>query len=86
MKKHTKLALEILDIAFPRWSDRVCSSPERVEIWGELLEDVDPENLLEAVRQLAKSNKWAPSIAEIREAAGCEVVARRSGPINEEDL
>lgn len=56
--------------AFPAWAAR--QDTRSVRIWGDMLEDVPGEALVEAIKSLAKSATFPPSVAEIREAAGCE--------------
>ena len=43
-------------------------SLEKVDIWYELLEDIDYQEALKAVKEHIKVNKFSPTIAEIREA------------------
>jgi hypothetical protein len=76
LKSHTKRALEVLVVAFPRWAAKVFSDPSKAETWGELLEDLDPAALHDAVKRLAKGSVWPPNVAEIREAAGVTLPAK----------
>jgi hypothetical protein len=64
---------------FPGWASK--QDAQSVRIWGEMLNDVPGEALVSAIRSIALSSRFPPSVAEIREAAGCEdpsVVARRA--------
>lgn len=67
MKRHTHNAFKLLEAAYPRWA--AAFDRETIELWGTLVEDVPASALLDAVRRLAKTSKFPPTIAEIREAA-----------------
>jgi hypothetical protein len=72
MKAHAKEAFEILAVAFPRW-EAGFEKPERCEVWGSLVADIPRDRLIPAVRLLARTSKFPPSIAEICEASGAPV-------------
>lgn len=80
MKRHAHEAFCLLRVAYPRWAEQL-PTQELIEAWGKLVEDLESDALLVAVRRLAATSKFAPTIAEIREAAGCidpDTAARRS--------
>ena len=41
--------------------------PETIQVYGEMLAELDYEQVCEAVKRISISSKWFPSIAEIRE-------------------
>lgn len=72
-------AFAVLAVAYPRDYGRY--TDEQTELWESMLKDADPVALLAACKRLAGSSKWAPTVAEIREAAGCvdpDTAARRA--------
>lgn len=65
--------------AYQSWAK--LQNQDSVKLWGGMLRDADGEKLVAAVMRLAKESKWPPTVAEIREAAGCvdpETAARRA--------
>jgi len=44
-------------------------TPEKVELWYECLNDLDYTETKAVITKLAQTNKYPPSIAEIRQAA-----------------
>lgn len=63
-------AFAVLASAYPRDFGRFSES--EINAWRSLLDDADPARVISACNTLARTNKWAPTIAEIREAAGCD--------------
>lgn len=64
--------------AFPAWATK--QDRQSVRLWGDMLGDVPGDALVSAVRALAVSCEFAPTVARIREAAGCvdpQTAARR---------
>mgnify|MGYP006921360231 CR=1 FL=1 len=65
-------AFDLLSVAYPRWGGQF-AEPRQIEAWGSLVDDIEPTRLLAAVRRIAASSKWPPTVAEIREEAGCDL-------------
>lgn len=63
-----------LSLAFPAFQ----AKPETVDVYADLLSDLDTETLMTAARHVATTNKFFPSVSEIRGAA-FELVARANG-------
>lgn len=53
-----------------RAGDEILSTPEKMNRWYDLLKDLDFEVAVKAVNEYAMTNKFAPTIADIREYAG----------------
>lgn len=87
MKSHTAKAFRSLCTAYPRWSEAF--TPEMVEDWGQMLEEIPPDRLQPAIVRLIRTSRFAPSIADIFAAAGVKVAPaedefedlRRSGAL-----
>jgi hypothetical protein len=69
-QSHLREAYALMRAVYPRWAAQ--QDADSVRLWGSLLEDVSGDSLLAALRMIAAESKWPPTIAEIREAAGCE--------------
>lgn len=50
--------------------DEILSTPEKMNRWYELLKDLNFDVAVKAVNEYAMTNKFAPTIADIREYAG----------------
>lgn len=70
-----KLAYAAMRAAFPGWAKMQDS--ESIRFWGECLDDIEHNRLIDAIRCLVKCSKFAPSIAEIREAAWADEPDRK---------
>jgi hypothetical protein len=82
MKKHTHEAFRILTGAYPTWIDRFSEDGDP-EVWGSLVEEIPESKLLSAVRLLVRTSRFAPSVADIFEAAG---VKPKRPPMTEEEI
>ena len=71
MKAHTAKAFRSLCTAYPRWSEAF--TPEMVEEWGQMVEDIPADRLQPAILRIVRSSRFAPSVAEIYAAAGVKV-------------
>jgi enoyl-CoA hydratase/carnithine racemase len=70
-KSHLRKAYAIMRGAFPRWAAQ--QTVASVEAWGELLDDIDPDLLVSAVKRLARIATFPPEVARIREEANREM-------------
>lgn len=52
-----------------REGDEILSTPEKMNRWYDLLKDLDFEVAVKAINEYAMANKFAPTIADIREYA-----------------
>ena len=72
MRKATADAAEMMATAYPRWweqFERHDDGQRRLELWSEMLDDVDASDLIAAVKRLCMTSRWPPSVAEIRQEA-----------------
>lgn len=83
MKAHTHGAFQILTTAYPTWLGRFGNQSD-IEVWGSLVEEIPGDKLIAAVRLLVRTSRFAPSVADIFEAAG--VKPRRAAMTEEEFL
>ena len=61
----TAEAYAILRAAYPKWS----LDGAQLVVWAKLLEDVPGDELVRAATQHARTSKWPPTVAELRELA-----------------
>ena len=69
MKESVALAAEVA-LAFAKFEawypHKWVSKPRAVEVWTEILSDLTPEEVRQAVSAWGKSHDWPPSPAELR--------------------
>jgi hypothetical protein len=75
-KSHLRKAYAIMRGAFPRWAAQ--QTVASVDAWGELLDDIEPDLLVSAVKRLAQSATFPPEVARIREEANREMRLKAS--------
>ena len=69
MTKDQARAFGLLRVAYPRWGSGF-DTPQLIEDWASLFEDIPGELLVAKVRKLAMACQWPPTPAQIREACG----------------
>ena len=65
IRDDVKKIFALMILAYPSMSE---ITTEKIDIWHELLEDIDFEAAKKAVKEHIKTSRFIPTIAEIREA------------------
>lgn len=64
-RDNIKKIFALMILAYPSMSEM---TTEKIDIWHELLSDIDFEAAEKAVKEHIKTSRFVPTIAEIREA------------------
>lgn len=79
-KQETAKILAVIDVMFKAPARSVpVDTALQLDVWTEMLGDLEYRSVDLAVRSMAGTNTWAPSIAEIREA----VLELEQGPVRQ---
>lgn len=69
-REHLRSAYAVMRAAFPRWAAQ--QDKQSAQLWCDLLGDIPADALMGALKRLAMTSQFPPTVAEIREAAGCD--------------
>lgn len=76
-KQETAKILAVIDVLFKSARTQPVDVALQIEVWTEMLGDLEYRSVDLAIRSMAGTSTWAPSIAEIREA----VLELEEGPV-----